>query len=78
MGLKMDLTMILGGFAISVCQALDADGARTLINTLEQMGDRPAVSPAEAHIFRTVAEALKAARSRPRPRLVVDNTLGAA
>jgi uncharacterized tellurite resistance protein B-like protein len=65
----MDLTMLLGGFAISVCQAMDANGVLTFISSLDEMADRPTVSPAEAHVFRTVADALKVAR--PKPRLTV-------
>jgi hypothetical protein len=61
----MDLTMLLGGFAISVCQAMDANGVRVFISSLDEMADRPTVSPAEAYVFRTVADALKVARPKP-------------
>jgi hypothetical protein len=61
----MDLTMLLGGFAISVCQAMDANGVRTFIRSLDDMADRPTVSPAEAHVFRTVAHALKTCKPSP-------------
>jgi hypothetical protein len=70
MGNEMDLTMLLGGFAISVCQAMDANGVRTFINSLDEMADRPTVSPAEAHIFKTVADALKKGKSRPQTKTI--------
>jgi hypothetical protein len=61
----MDIAMLLGGFAISVCQAMDPDAMRVFIRSLDEMADRPTVSPAEAHIFKIVADALKTGRPRP-------------
>lgn len=57
----MDIAMLLGGFAISVCQAMDPRSMQVFIRSLDEMADRPTISPAEAHIFRTVADALKIA-----------------
>ena len=61
----MDFAMLLGGFAISVCQAMDAEGTKVFIKSLDEMAERPTVSAAEAHIFKTVADALKVARPKP-------------
>jgi hypothetical protein len=55
----MDMAVLLGGFAISVCQAMDPDHAQALINSLFEMADNPSVSSAEAFIFRSVADVLK-------------------
>ena len=46
--------MLLGGFAISVCQAMDAEGTKVFIKSLDEMAknDRPLARP-EAHIFKT-------------------------
>ena len=67
----MDLAMLFAGFAVSICQAMPPDAAGIFIRSLEGMADRN-VSPAEAHIFRVVAEALRAGREAARkPMLTV-------
>ena len=55
----MDLAVLLTGFAVSLCQAMPPDAAGAFIRSLDGMADRD-VGPAEAHIFRAVAEALRA------------------
>ena len=55
----MDFAMIFAGLGISLCRALPPDAADIFIRSLDEMTDRN-VSPAEAHIFRAVAEALRA------------------
>ena len=57
--------MLLGGFAISVCQAMDAEGTKVFIRSLDELAERPTVSAAEAHIFKTIADALRIARLKP-------------
>ena len=47
----MDFAMLLGGFAISICQAMDAEGTKVFIKSLDEMAERPTVSAAEAHIY---------------------------
>jgi len=61
----MDFAMLLGGIDIIVCQAMDAERTKVFIKSLDEMAERPTVSAAEAHIFRTVADALKVARPKP-------------
>jgi hypothetical protein len=55
----VDFAMIVTGLGISLCRALPPDAADIFIRSLDEMTDRN-VSPAEAHIFRAVAEALRA------------------
>jgi hypothetical protein len=54
----VDFAVLFTGFAVSICQAMPPDAAGTFIRSLEGMADRN-VSPAEAHIFQAVAEALE-------------------
>jgi hypothetical protein len=55
----VDFAVLFTGLAVSICQAMPPDAAGVFIRSLEGMAERN-VSPAEAHIFQAVAEALKA------------------
>jgi hypothetical protein len=68
----MDLTVLIGGLAIALCNCMDAEGCRLFIKNLSEMADKNSISPAEAHVFRTVAEALQAGGAAARkPTLTV-------
>jgi hypothetical protein len=67
----MDLTVLIGGLAVALCNCMDAEGCQLFIKNLSEMADKN-VSPAEAHVFRTVAEALQAGGAAARkPALTV-------
>ena len=56
----MDLAVLLVGLSIALCEALDAEGMHVFVATIEDMGRRPTLKPAEQDIFRRVADALNA------------------
>ncbi len=55
----MDITLVIGGAVIAMLQGLDPEGAKRSIATLRKLANRASCSPAERHIFQTIAEAVE-------------------
>ena len=53
----MDLGVLLVGLSAALCEALDAE-MHTFVDALENVASRQSLKPAEAEIFRSVADAL--------------------
>ena len=52
----MDIALLLGGTVIAMLQGMDPEGVRRSIATLHKLANRESCSPAERHIFQTIAE----------------------
>jgi hypothetical protein len=55
----MDIALLLGGTVIAMLQGMDPEGVRRSIATLHKLANRESCSPAERHIFQTIAEAVE-------------------
>jgi hypothetical protein len=55
----MDIAMLLGGTVIAMLQGMDPEGVKRSIATLHKLANRESCSPAERHIFQTIAEAVE-------------------
>ena len=54
----MDITMVVGGVLVSICQILSPEQIESVIGVLDQLAERPTMSPAERHIFHVLSETL--------------------
>ena len=70
----MDITMVVGGVLVSICQTLSAEQVESVIGVLDKLAERPTMSPAERHVFHVLSETLNGkdvSRSTGRPRFAV-------
>ena len=73
----MDITMVVGGVLVSICQTFSPEQIESVIGVLDKLAERPTMSPAERHIFHVLSETLNgrdcrvAERSNGRPRFEV-------
>jgi hypothetical protein len=71
----MDIAMVAGGLLVSICQALSTEQIESVMRVLDQLAERPTMSPAEQHIFRVLSDTLARKDSAPiakqRPRFEV-------
>ncbi len=54
----MDIAMVAGGLLVSICQALSPEQIDSVMRVLDQLAERPTMSPAEQHIFRVLSDTL--------------------
>jgi hypothetical protein len=54
----MDIAMVVGGVLVSICQTLSPEQVDSVIGVLDQLAERPTMSPAERHIFHALSETL--------------------
>jgi len=54
----MDITMVVGGVLVSICQTLSPEQIESVIGVLDQLAERPTMSPAERHVFHVLSETL--------------------
>jgi hypothetical protein len=54
----MDITMVVGGVLVSICQTFSPEQIESVIAVLDKLADRPTMSPAERHIFHVLSETL--------------------
>lgn len=69
----MDLTVLIVGLSAAVAEALDVEQMHVFVDALEGMGRRQTLRPAEAEIFRSVADALNRGIAGSKPKLAVIN-----
>jgi hypothetical protein len=67
----MDITMVVGGVLVSICQTLSPEQVESVIAVLDRLAERPTMSPAERHIFHVLSQTLNGkdcavANGRPR------------
>jgi hypothetical protein len=61
----MDIAMVVGGVLVSICQTFSPEQIESVIGVLDQLAERPTMSPAERHIFHVLSETLNGKDSRP-------------
>ena len=54
----MDIAMVAGGLLVSICGALSPEQIKSVIAVLDQLAERPTMSPAERHIFHVLSNTL--------------------
>jgi hypothetical protein len=62
---NMDITMVVGGVLVSICQTLSPEQIESVIGTLDRLAERPTMSPAERHVFHVLSETLNGRECRP-------------
>ena len=62
----MDITMVVGGVLVSICQTFSPEQIESVIAVLDKLAERPTMSPAERHVFHVLSETLNGKEgSRP-------------